>query len=54
MSYVAVSGNEVVFRSLTKEHAEHLINTMCNRWPDLFRREYITVMSEEEFENETF
>lgn len=54
MSFVAVSGNAVVFRTSTREHAEQLIDTMCNRWPDLFYKKYITVMSEEEFENETF
>lgn len=47
--YVAVSGSEIIFQCADRDFLEQRIDEICNKIPDLFRREYITVMPLEDY-----
>lgn len=52
MDWVAVSGNEIILLSESKARVEWQVSMITEKYPDLFRKEYITVMSLEEYQQE--
>ena len=50
--YVAVTGGEIILTDHDRENLERRIDKMCSFAPDLFCKEYITIMSAREYREE--
>lgn len=54
MKWYAISGNLIFWEADTKEELEAIVDFLCTEHSDLFVRKYITIMSAEDYEKETF